>query len=216
MTRTEHCPQCGGFIGDAGCNSPRHKYSASLTALLKAKPRIISVAEHDKALDEMFYVNTAWNTRVGFGKHYLTHLAHHSARDQKRRKVHLLYAVAAVKSGKRGRNPQGGVDSFAYAKKFDWGKMLVLVDKRGNVEDTFDVIPKKKKSLPKDRCAGNAGIYSPISPPSSRSEARHPTKAETEPICPLHGKGTTIGVISRLPTEKNYTISAPNAQGGAE
>ena len=215
VTRTEHCPQCGGFIGDAGCSSPRHKYSAELTALLNAKPRIISPAEHDKALKEMFYVNSAWNTRVGFGKRYLAHLAHHSAADRKRRKVHLLYAVAAVKSGKRGRNPQGGADSYAYAKKFDWGKMLVLVDKRGNVEDTFSIIPKKGKSLPKDRCAGNAGIYSPISPPPTRMRgeasdqglggAGRPSKTRVQPP----------GANSSCLSVAHDTKSAPLAQGGA-
>ena len=139
MTRTEHCPQCGGFIGDAGCNSPRHKYSEFLTGLLKSKPRKTTVAEFDKALAEKFYVNTAKaGVRVGFGKRLLIHMAHHTAADQKRRKEMLLFAVKTVKSGRRGRNPKGGPNSWGYAKRFDGFKMLVLTDAKGNVEDCFN------------------------------------------------------------------------------
>ncbi len=34
--------------------------------------------------------------------------------------------------------------SFAYARDFGDFKMLVLTDEHGNVEDTFDIIPKRK------------------------------------------------------------------------
>ena len=211
MTRTDHCPQCGGFIGDAGCKSPRHKYSAELTALLKSKPREITVAEFDNALKEKFYVNTATaGVRVGFGNRLLIHMSHHSAADQRRRKVHLLYAVAAVKSGKRGRNPQGGPGSYAYAKRFSWGKMLVLTDQNGDVEDTFDIIPKKKRTLPKDRCAGSVGIYSPTSPPSSQKEAKHPTKSMSgQP----HGRSPRVSVLSDNPSAQPRNMDGCASDG---
>ncbi len=240
MTRTEHCPQCGGFIGDAGCNSPRHKYSASLTALLKAKPRDITVEEFDKALDEKFYVNTAKaGVRVGFGKRLLTHLAHHSAADQKRRKKKLLYAVATVKSGKRKRNPQGGPGSWAYAKRFDWGKVLVLTDKNGMVEDCFNIIPDKDA-----RGVGGPtsaiGIYrSTQRPKANKGKASDPSscvashKSSIQKLTPCPATtGAKPGVLEDAPLTgvsrhssariarrfdiENDTTSAPVAQGGRQ
>lgn len=74
----------------------------------------------------------------------MEHIRHHSQADQRRRKISLLYAVATVKGGKRGKNPKGGEGSFAYARDFGDFKMLVLTDEHGNVEDTFDIIPKRK------------------------------------------------------------------------
>ena len=144
---SEHCPQDGGFIGDAGCTHPNHQHSDLVKGLLAAakSPRPISPHECDAALREGFYVNTATGQRVGFGHHLDEHIKHHGMRDQRRRKVNLLYAIATVKGGKRGANPQGGPGSFAYARNFGNKKFLVLTDDRGNVEDVFDIIPPGRR-----------------------------------------------------------------------
>ena len=138
---SEHCPQDGGFIGDAGCTHPNHRHSELVRGLLAAKPHPIPPRDCDAALREGFYVSTAFNTRVGFGPHLDAHIRHHSAADQNRRKANLLYAIATVKGGKRGPNPKGGPGSFAYARNIDGKRFLVLTDEHGNVEDVFNIIP---------------------------------------------------------------------------
>lgn len=140
---SERCPQDGGFIGDAGCPHPNHGHSELVRGLLASRPRAISPREADAALREGFHVNSAFNTRVGFGAKLAKHIDHHSHKDRIRRKANLLYAVATVKGGKRGKNPKGGEGSFAYARDFGDFRMLVLTDASGNVEDTFDIIPRK-------------------------------------------------------------------------
>ena len=139
---SDHCKQDGGFIGDAGCTHPNHQHSELVKGLLASKAHPISPADCEAALREGFYVNTAFNTRVGFGAQLMEHIKHHSKADQNRRKVNLLYAVATVKSGKRGPNPKGGPGSFAYARNIDGKRFLVLTDEHGNVEDVFDIIPR--------------------------------------------------------------------------
>ena len=89
-----HCPQDGGFIGDAGCTHPNHRHSELVKGLLADKPHPISPHDCDAALREGFYVNTAFNTRVGFGPHLDEHIRYHSIADQNRRKANLLYAIA--------------------------------------------------------------------------------------------------------------------------
>ena len=37
-----HCPQDGGFIGDAGCTHPNHQHSEFVKSMLEAKtPRTV-------------------------------------------------------------------------------------------------------------------------------------------------------------------------------
>lgn len=139
------CPQDGGFIGNAGCTHPNHQHSELVKGLLSSKPRTISPADCDAALREGFYVNTAFNSRVGFGAQLAEHIDHHNPADQRRRKINLLYAIATVKGGKRGRNPKGGPGSFAYARNIDGRKFLVLTDEHGIVEDVFDIIPHGRR-----------------------------------------------------------------------
>ena len=142
---SDHCPQDGGFIGDAGCTHPNHQHSELVKGLLASKPKTISPRDCDIALAEGFYVNSAFNTRVGFGKKLAIHIDHHNQNDRIRRKVNLLYAVATVKGGKRGPNPKGGQGSFAYARNIDGRRFLVLTDDHGIVEDVFDIIPGRRK-----------------------------------------------------------------------
>ena len=140
----DHCPQDGGFIGKAGCTHKNHQHSPLVKSLLASKPKTISPNDCDAALAEGFYVNSAFNTRVGFGKKLATHIDHHNQQDRIRRKVNLLYAVATVKGGKRGPNPKGGPGSYAYARNIDGRRFLVLTDEDGIVEDVFDIIPGRR------------------------------------------------------------------------
>ncbi len=142
---SEHCPQDGGFIGDAGCTHPNHQHSELVKSLLASKPKAISPQDCDAALAEGFYVNSAFNTRVGFGNKLSVHIDHHNHKDRIRRKVNLLYAVATVKGGRRGTNPKGGPGSYAYARNIDGRRFLVLTDEHGIVEDVFDIIPGERR-----------------------------------------------------------------------
>jgi hypothetical protein len=144
---SKNCSQDGGFIGKSGCTHPNHNHSELVKGLIaKAKkPCLISSREADAALREGFYVNSAYTTRVGFGEKLIIHIGHHNKADQNRRKTHLLYAIATVKSGKRGPNPKGGPGSYAYAKNIDGKKFLVLTDKEGQVEEVFNIIPRGGK-----------------------------------------------------------------------
>lgn len=139
-----HCPQDGGFMGDAGCTHPNHQHSEFVKSILEAKtPRTVSPADCDRALREGFYVNSADGKRVGFGRQLAEHMAHHNPADKARRRSHLLYAVSTVKSGRKAPNPKGGPGSSAYAKRFGNMKVLVLTDSHGQVEDVFNIIPKR-------------------------------------------------------------------------
>lgn len=140
---SKHCPQDGGWIGDAGCTHPNHEHSALVKRLLATKtPRPIDPRDCDAALREGFYVNTKTGERVGFGPQLAEHLGHHGKADQRRRKRLLPYAIKTVTSGKRKPNPKGGKGSWGYAKRFekDGFGLLVLTDEHGNVEDVFDII----------------------------------------------------------------------------
>ncbi len=99
----------------------------------------------DMALREGFEVDTAFSTRVKFGDKLAEHIRHHNPADQRRRKIHLLYAIATVRGGRRMPNPQGGSGSFAYERSFDGLKIRVLTDANGNVEDVFDIIPPGRR-----------------------------------------------------------------------
>ena len=136
---TNQCPQDGGFIGESGCTHRNHKHSEHVNNLLAMarKPEKISVEACDKALDEGFYVSTRWNTRVGFGKRFKRHTEDHPPDVVKERKEHLLFAIKTVRAGKRGPNPKGGKDSYAYAHDFGAFGMLVTVDAEGMVEEAF-------------------------------------------------------------------------------
>ncbi len=150
MSETQgRCPQDGGFLGDAGCTHPNHKYSAHVERLLDSarNPVPITAADAEKALNEGFYVNTATaGVRVGFGKRLLDHIGDHGATTAKERKEKLLFAIKTVRGGKRAPNPKGGAGSFAYAKRFDEFGMLVCTDKEGHVEEAFTFFHNPKKA----------------------------------------------------------------------
>ena len=71
---SEHCPQDGGFIGDAGCTHPNHKHSELVKRIMSGEPKMISAADATAALTEGFYVKNPEGKQVGFGKKLLVHL----------------------------------------------------------------------------------------------------------------------------------------------
>lgn len=47
---SEHCPQDGGFIGDAGCTHPNHQHSELVRGIMSGKASSVSEAEATAAL----------------------------------------------------------------------------------------------------------------------------------------------------------------------
>lgn len=152
-----HCPQDGGFIGDAGCTHPNHQHSELVKELLEAKePKEITAADCDAALKEGFYVSGKDGKRIGFGEALSRHfdVDHNPAsKDIENRKKKLMYAVTAVKSPDRtDSNHQGLNGRTAYLKAFDKFGIMAVADAKGkNIEQVFNIIPKRslKKGLPR-------------------------------------------------------------------
>ena len=151
-----HCPQDGGFIGDAGCTHPNHQHSELVKRLLSAKePREISSAECDAALKEGFYVSGQDGKRIGFGDALNRHLnVDHvsTSKDIENRKKRLMYAVAAVTAPDKTDNAHQGLEGrTAYLKSFDKFGIMAVADAEGkSIEHVFNIIPKRslKKGLP--------------------------------------------------------------------
>lgn len=98
---SEHCPECGAFIGKCGCTNPKHPHSDATRELLKKeKPEKVSVEACEAALKEGFYIEDKDGNKVGFGPPLLVHIDKHhaSAADRKDRKEHLLFAIDAVRN----------------------------------------------------------------------------------------------------------------------
>ena len=71
---SEHCPQDGGFIGDAGCTHPNHQHSELVKGIMSGEPAMISPRDATAALNEGFYVKNPEGKQVGFGKKLLADL----------------------------------------------------------------------------------------------------------------------------------------------
>ena len=164
---SEHCPQDGGFIGDAGCTHPNHQHSELVKGIIvSAAPRgrlhLISEAEAEAALKEGFYVDAANGHRIGFGKTLLEHLddGKHNPKDVKARKEALALAVQTVKyPDKVEWHHEGLQGRTAYVKAFDKRGILAVSDREGkNIEFVFNVIPKREL---KKRFAGTAANGNP-------------------------------------------------------
>ena len=144
-----HCPQDGGFIGDAGCTHPNHQHSKLVQGLLAAKePRMISPAECDAALAEGFYVRNPEGRQVGFGKKLLAHInndTQHSPADATERKRRLIYAVATVAHpDKVERNHRSIPGRTAYAKAFDDFGVLAITDPESDtIANVFTYFPRR-------------------------------------------------------------------------
>lgn len=159
---SEHCPQDGGFIGDAGCTHPNHQHSELVEGIMSGKVSSVSEEEATAALKEGFYVDAANGQRIGFGKTLLSHIDNgkHTPKDVKARKEALALAVQTVKyPDKLEWHHEGLQGRTAYVKAFDKRGILAVSDREGkNIEFVFNIIPKR--SL-KKRFAGTAANGNP-------------------------------------------------------
>ena len=150
---SEHCPQDGGFIGDAGCTHPNHQHSELVQGIIvNAMPRghlhLISEAEAEAALKEGFYVNDQSGKRVGFGHGLLEHIKNdpnHAPEDAKARKQRLIYAVQTVTHpDKTEKNHRSIPGRTAYAKAFDDFGILAITEPESNViAKVFTYFPRR-------------------------------------------------------------------------
>ena len=142
-----HCPQDGGFIGDAGCTHPNHQHSKLVQELLAAKePHMISPAECDAVLAEGFFVRNPEGRQVGFGKKLLAHIEDHLNRDAVERKRRLQFAVhAVIHPDKTEKNHKGLEGRTLYSKTFDSFGMLAITEKGSDmIEYAFTIIPNRR------------------------------------------------------------------------
>ena len=150
---SEHCPQDGGFIGDAGCTHPNHQHSVLVTGIIvNAMPRghlhLISEADAEAALKEGFYVNDPSGKLVGFGHGLLEHIdndPNHAPDDAKARKQRLIYAVQTVTHpDKTEKNHRSIPGRTAYAKAFDDFGILAITEPESDViAKVFTYFPRR-------------------------------------------------------------------------
>ena len=150
---SEHCPQDGGFIGDAGCTHPNHQHSELVKGIIvNAMPRgrlhLISEAEAEAALKEGFYVNDPAGKRLGFGHGLLKHIdndPNHAPEDAAARKQRLIYAVQTVTHpDKTEKNHRSIPGRTAYAKAFDDFGILAITEPESDViAKVFTYFPRR-------------------------------------------------------------------------
>ena len=150
---SEHCPQDGGFIGDAGCTHPNHQHSELVQGIIvNAEPRghlhLISEEDANAALKEGFYVTNPEGKRVGFGKKLLDHIdgdTSHSSADAAARKQRLIYAVATVTHpDKVEKNHRSIPGRTAYAKAFDdFGILAITEPESDTIANVFTYFPRR-------------------------------------------------------------------------
>lgn len=145
---SEHCPQDGGFIGDAGCNHPNHQHSEMVRRIMSGEPKIISKGEAEAALREGFYVKNPEGNRVGFGKKLLEHIENdpnHEPADADERKKRLMFAVKTVTNpDKMEKNHRSIPGRTAYAKAFkDFGILAISDRESGEIEKVFTYFPRR-------------------------------------------------------------------------
>ena len=165
---SEHCPQDGGFIGDAGCTHPNHQHSELVRGIVaNAAPRghlhLISEADAEAALKEGFYVKNKEGKLVGFGKKLLDHIDSdvlHSKADAAARKQRLIYAVQTVTHpDKVEKNHRSIPGRTAYAKAFDdFGILAITEPQSDTIEHVFTFFPRRGA---KKRFAGTAANDNP-------------------------------------------------------
>jgi len=165
---SEHCPQDGGFIGDAGCTHPNHQHSELVKGIIaNAAPRgylhLISESDAEVALKEGFYVKNPEGKQVGFGKKLLEHIdgdTAHSAADAAARKRRLIYAVSTVTHpDKVEKNHRSIPGRTAYCKAFeDFGILAVTEPQSDTIEHVFTFFPRRGA---KKRFAGTAANGNP-------------------------------------------------------
>lgn len=144
---SDHCPQDGGFIGDAGCTHPNHQHSELVRKVLSSasNPREMSAADAESALREGFYVKNPEGKSVAFGGKLLTHLAAHNEDDANGRKARLQFAVAAVTHPDRtDKNHRGYEGRTLDAKKFEKFGMIAISElNKDTIDEIFTIVPKR-------------------------------------------------------------------------
>ena len=148
-----HCPQDGGFVGDAGCTHPNHRHSELVRGLVaNASPRghlsLIPAADAEAALREGFYVDGPGGARVGFGRNLLAHIEEdtaHAPEDIRARKERLMYAVSTVMNPDRVEENHRSIPGRkAYAKAFDGFGILAVSEPNGeDIERVFTYFPRR-------------------------------------------------------------------------
>lgn len=143
---SEHCPQDGGFIGDAGCTHPNHQHSELVKGIMSGEPKMLSPRDAVAALEEGFYVKPPEGNRIGFGKKLLAHIESHAGGDANERKRRLMFAVKAVTTPDRvEKNHRGFESRTLYAKAFDGFGMLAVTEKDSDsIEYAFTIVPNRK------------------------------------------------------------------------
>ena len=143
---SEHCPQDGGFIGDAGCTHPNHQHSELVKGIMSGEPAMISPRDATAALNEGFYVKNPEGKQVGFGKKLLAHLDAHSEGDAAERKRRLKFAVNTVTSpAKVEKDHKGFEGRTLYTKAFDSFGMMAISEKGSDtIEHMFTIIPNRR------------------------------------------------------------------------
>ena len=150
---SEHCPQDGGFIGEAGCTHPNHQHSELVKGIIaNASPRghlhLISETDAESALNEGFYVPDPSGKQVGFGKGLLEHIdndPNHSPGDAIARKQRLVYAVATVTHPDKIENNHRSIPwRTAYAKAFtDFGILAITEPESDTIARVFTYFPRR-------------------------------------------------------------------------
>ena len=147
---SEHCPQDGGFIGDAGCTHPNHQHSELVKGLLAAEtPHMITPADCEAALREGFYVTNPEGNRVGFGEKLLAHIEsdpNHAPEDATQRKRRLVFAIHTVEHpDKVEKNHRSIPGRTAYAKAFDdFGILAITEPESDTIANVFTYFPRRE------------------------------------------------------------------------
>lgn len=216
---TEHCPQDGAFIGDAGCTHENHEHSALVKGIIadgKAKKlRTISEADCDAALTEGFYVDGPNGKRIGFGKSLLRHFdEEHDLSSPKmaakiaERKRNLLYAVNTVMFPSRSENNHRNIEGrTAYFKRFDdFGIQAVTGRESDTIEYVFTHIVKRSEGKKK----GNGAARS-FGGAVSATALRGVSRTARPPAFPPRPAQASCDPVADA---ANDTTSARGAQGG--
>ena len=223
---TEHCPQDGGFIGDAGCTHENHEHSELVKGIIDKsaqkgfKPDFMSELEAEAALEEGFYVNGPNGKRIGFGKSLLRHFNEDHdlsnpdvAEKIAERKRRLMFAVNTVmRPNKSEDNHRSVPGRTAYFKAFrDFG-MVAISSKDGNRDKIEYVFTYFKDDDGGKNGHGGAGHHAGAVPATeSRLDSR------TFPRAALPPRSQKATRTCHVPNgdNVNITTSAPKVQGGA-
>ena len=121
------------------------KHSPKLQTLLDGAPQRISIEEADAALNEEIHVSDPDGKKVLFGQSLKRHIEEdgHGSEDTAGRKKKLLYAVDAVKNPDSISDSTRGENRTVYQKSFDGFSMMAIADEKGEVNEVFNIIPRK-------------------------------------------------------------------------